>query len=103
MKRSSLLQSLLLGLLTCVSSLAVPHLALAQYMGNNFHGDFGVNSGTQAGPGWYVAIPFAQLNADHIKDADGNTLAASSSMFSIYGSFFRRSLSSLLKKLFVVN
>ena len=46
-------------------------------LGNNFHGDFGVNSGTQAGPGFYVAIPFAQWNADHIKDADGNTLAAS--------------------------
>ena len=31
-------------------------------MGNNFHGDFGVNSGSQAGPGFYFAIPFAQWN-----------------------------------------
>ena len=77
MKRSSILQSLLLGVLTCVGPLAVPQPASAQYLGNNFHGDFGVNSGTQSGPGFYVAIPFAQWNADHIKDADGNTLAAS--------------------------
>ena len=77
MKRSSILQSLLFGVLTCVGPLAVPQLAFAQYLGNNFHGDFGVNSGTQSGPGFYVAIPFAQWNADHIKDADGNTLAGS--------------------------
>ena len=54
------------------SRLAPP--AFAQYMGNNFHGDFGVNSGSQAGPGFYVAIPFAQWNVDDIKDADGNTV-----------------------------
>ena len=60
-----------------VGSLVWPTPAPAQYMVNNFHGDFGVNSGTQAGPGFYVAIPFAQWNADNVKDADGNTLAAS--------------------------
>ena len=77
MKRSTILQSLLLGVLTCVGPLAVPQSAFAQYFGNNLHGDFKVNSGTQSGPGFYVVIPFSQLNADHIKDADGNTLAAS--------------------------
>jgi len=41
-------------------------------MGSNFHGDFGVNSGSQPAPGLYVGIPFAQWNADSIKDADGN-------------------------------
>ena len=51
MKHSSVLQSLLLTVLTCVGSLALPQPASAQYLGNNFHGDFGVNSGTQAGPG----------------------------------------------------
>src|SRR5688572_20469791 len=59
------------------ASAVLPQSAFAQYMVNNFHGDFGVNSGTQAGPGFYVAIPFAQWNADNIKDADGNTLAGS--------------------------
>jgi hypothetical protein len=57
----------LLGSLVLVSS------ASAQYMGSNFHGDFGVNSGSQPGRGFYFALPFAQWNADSIKDADGNT------------------------------
>jgi hypothetical protein len=35
-----------------------------------------VNSGTQAGSGFYFAIPFAQWNADNIKDAGGNTVLA---------------------------
>ncbi len=60
MKRFGILQSFLPGVLTCGGLLVVPQPALAQYFGNNFHGDFGVNSGTQAGPGVYVAIPFAQ-------------------------------------------
>ena len=77
MKRSSMLQSLVVCVLTCVALLVVPQPASAQYLGNNFHGDFGVNSGTQAGSGVYVAVPFAQWNADNVKDADGNTLAAS--------------------------
>ena len=69
---------LLVSCVVTVVGLAVaPQSAFAQYMGKNFHGDFGVNSGTQAGPGLYVAIPFAQWNADNIKDADGNKLAAS--------------------------
>jgi len=50
MRQSSILQSLLLSVLTCVGSLAVPQPVSAQYFGNNFHGDFGVNSGTQSGP-----------------------------------------------------
>ena len=55
-----------------LGSLVVAPPAFAQYMGSNFHGDFGVNSGSQAGPGFYVAVPFGQWNADSIKDADGN-------------------------------
>ena len=49
MKQSSILQSLLLCVLTFFGSLAVPQSVSAQYVGNNFHGDFGVNSGTQSG------------------------------------------------------
>ena len=71
MKRSRVLQSLLLSVLTCVGSLCLPQPVSAQYLGNNFHGDFGVNSGTQAGPGFYLAIPFAEWDTDQIKDADG--------------------------------
>ncbi len=61
-----------------VGSLILASSAFAQYLGSNFHGDFGVNSGSQAAPGLYFAIPFAQWNVDHIKDADGNTVPSSS-------------------------
>ena len=69
----SLLQSAVFGTAVLVGFLALASPASAQYLGNNFHGDFGVNSGTQAGPGLYFALPFAQWNVDSIKDADGNT------------------------------
>jgi hypothetical protein len=74
----SLLQSSALGTVVLVGSLILAPPASAQYMGANFHGDFGVNSGTQPGPGLYVAIPFAQWNVDKVKDADGNTFTGDS-------------------------
>ena len=73
-----LLQSVALGTAALVGALALPSPAFAQYMGSNFHGDFGVNSGTQAGAGLYFAVPFAQWNVNDIKDADGNTVTGSS-------------------------
>jgi hypothetical protein len=73
-----LLRSVALGTAALVGALALPSPAFAQYMGNNFHGDFGVNSGTQAGAGLYFAVPFAQWNVNDIKDADGNTVTGSS-------------------------
>jgi hypothetical protein len=74
MNRSRLLsRSAALGALALVGSLVVASPASAQYLPNNFHGDFGVNSGTQPGPGFYLGIPFAQWNVDHVKDADGDT------------------------------
>ena len=66
------LQSVTLGVVALLGLLVVATPASAQYLGNNFHGDFGVNSGTQAGPGVYVAIPYAQWNMDDVKNADGN-------------------------------
>jgi hypothetical protein len=70
----SLLPSAAVGAAALLCSLVLAPSAFAQYLGSNFHGDFGVNSGSQPGPGLYVAVPFAQWNADHIKDADGNTV-----------------------------
>jgi hypothetical protein len=67
-----LLQSSVLAVLTSAGCLLTAAPASAQYLGNNFHGDFGVNSGSQAGPGVYFALPFAQWNVDQIKNADGN-------------------------------
>lgn len=69
---SFFLRSVVTCVVALIGSLVMPSPASAQFMGSNFHGDFGVNSGTQAGPGFYVAFPFAQWNADDVKDADGN-------------------------------
>jgi hypothetical protein len=75
MRRLGRQQFLAFGLMASVGLLIPPQPAFAQYMGNNFHGDFGVNSGTQPGPGVYVTVPFLQWNADAIKDSSGNPFA----------------------------
>jgi hypothetical protein len=62
--------------LALIGWLVVASPVSAQYQGHNFKGDFGVNSGTQPLPGIYVLLPFGQLNADEIKDGDGNTVAS---------------------------
>ena len=77
MVRGRAWRSLAVGVMAFMVGLTAPQLAEAQYLGHNFHGDFGVNSGSQAGPGFYFAVPFAQWNADNINDADGNAFAAS--------------------------
>jgi hypothetical protein len=69
-----LFSSAAIGAAMLAGSLVLTPPAFAQYMGSNFHGDFGVNSGSQSGPGFYFALPFAQWNADHVKDAGGNAV-----------------------------
>jgi hypothetical protein len=61
--------------LALVVLLAAPPAVYSQYLSENFHGDFGVNSGTQPPPGLYVAIPFAQWAVRGVKDADGKPFA----------------------------
>jgi len=63
---------IVIALLVVIGSLVGTPAAFAQYQGHNFKGDFGVNSGSQPGPGIYVGLPYGQWNADAIKDADGN-------------------------------
>jgi hypothetical protein len=73
---SAFASSLVISALVLFASLAAPSPASAQYQGHNFKGDFGVNSGSQPGPGIYVLVPFGQWNADDIKDSDGNLFAS---------------------------
>ncbi len=61
-----------LGALALMAGLVGPPPAFGQYQGHNFHGDFGVNSGTQPVPGVYLTIPFGQWSVDRIRNADGN-------------------------------
>ncbi len=72
-RRITLLSSAVTVSLFVIGFLIVPSPAWAQYQGHNFKGDFGVNSGSQPGPGVYFLVPYGQWNADDIKDADGNS------------------------------
>jgi hypothetical protein len=69
MKRLMLLGAAACGLIL----LSVPP-AQAQLNGSHTLGDFGVNSGTQPGPGFYAALFYLHYGTDTIKDADGDTV-----------------------------
>jgi hypothetical protein len=51
--------------------------AQAQYNGSHTLGDFGVQSGSQPGPGLYASIFFYRYNADILKDRNGNPITLS--------------------------
>jgi len=46
----------------------------AQLAGSHTLGDYGVQAGSQPGPGFYNVIFYYQYSTDTIKDADGNTV-----------------------------
>ena len=51
--------------------------ALAQLGGHNSKGDFGLQSGSQAPPGWYVVAPmYYSYSADEFRDRNGDRLLA---------------------------
>jgi hypothetical protein len=52
----------------------VPCAARAQMMGDNLKGDYGLQSGTQAPPGWLVGLMYSHYATDEVKDRDGNSL-----------------------------
>jgi len=54
--------------------LVIPSAALGQYLGENVRGDYGVNSGTQGSPGYYVVLPYQLQRVDEIRNADGKSL-----------------------------
>jgi hypothetical protein len=41
---------------------------LAQYNGHNLRGDYGIFSGTQPGPGWYVGVLGMNYDVDSLRD-----------------------------------
>jgi hypothetical protein len=65
--------------------LVCPATSFAQLNGQNIKGDIGVKSGSQAPPGWYVAVPLYFYTADQIKDRDGKQLATGSLDSSVFG------------------
>jgi hypothetical protein len=53
---------------------------LAQYNGHNPRGDYGMFSGTQPGPGWYVGVLGVNYNVDSVRDRNGDDLASGGSL-----------------------
>lgn len=49
--------------------------SLAQFNGFNTKGDFGLQSGTQPDPGWYLVAPmYLRYSADQFRDANGDAV-----------------------------
>ncbi len=48
--------------------------AHAQFLGHNFHGDFGLQSGSQPPPGFNLSIMYLRYSADVLRDKNGNEI-----------------------------
>ncbi len=56
-----------------VACLAAPATAHAQFLGHNLTGDFGLMSGTQAPPGFYVTTLYVRYDGDRLRPASGRS------------------------------
>jgi len=64
-----------IALMMAMICTAIP--AHAQLNGHNSKGDFGLQSGSQAPPGWYLVAPmFYRYSADEFRDRNGDRLLA---------------------------
>lgn len=82
MKNSFLLRALPLplvsvALLLWALVLLAPPFAVAQLGGENLRGDYGMKSGSQGPPGFYLGDIFYFYRTDTVKDLNGNDLAKS--------------------------
>ena len=63
------------GLMIVIALLHVSP-CFAGFAGHNTKGDFGLQSGTQLPPGWYLLAPmYYRYDADTIRDQDGNRIS----------------------------
>ena len=44
----------------------------AQLNGHNLRGDYGLQSGSQAAPGWYGSLLYLNYNIDTVRDRNGD-------------------------------
>jgi len=55
----------------------IPESAFSQLSGHNSKGDYGLFSGTQSPPGWYMVAPmYYRYSADEFRDRNGDRLLA---------------------------
>jgi hypothetical protein len=63
------------AVLLCMATILNAGPAHAQLSGHNTKGDFGLQSGSQAPPGFYVVAPmYYRYDADSLKNRDGDTV-----------------------------
>ena len=56
-----------------ISTILCSQTSFAGFAGHNTKGDFGLQSGSQPSPGWYLLAPmYYRYDGDSIKDRDGN-------------------------------
>ncbi|MCK5481405.1 MAG: transporter, partial [Gammaproteobacteria bacterium] len=71
-KRQTLILVVLTAMWICTSD-----FAHAQLSGHNSRGDYGLQSGSQAPPGWYLVAPmYYRYSADEFRDRHGDNLPA---------------------------
>jgi len=63
-----------LGPATVFIVLIAPSVVFAQFVGENIRGDYGMNSGTQGPPGYYLILPYTRQTADELRYADGKSV-----------------------------
>ncbi len=63
---------------TLLLALLLPVAGHAQLNGHNTRGDFGLQSGTQAPPGFYVVPLIYDYRADTLRDRNGDSPAPAS-------------------------
>ncbi len=66
----SILMSFLIAVMLALA--AVP--AQAQLSGHNLKGDFGLKSGSQAAPGFYLSAMYLNYRADELRNRDGESI-----------------------------
>jgi hypothetical protein len=65
----------LISFATLLLTLLLPLSGHAQLSGHNTKGDFGLQAGTQAPPGFYIVPMYYDYTADTLRDKDGDSLA----------------------------
>ena len=68
MKRRHLISVLL------IAAVLTSTTALAQLGGHNFRGDYGLNSGSQPAPGWYVSLLYFNYDTGTVRNRNGDRI-----------------------------
>ena len=72
MQAHRVLMAVAIGVLVLIA--LVPEPAQAQFLGHNFHGDYGLQAATQAPPGFWLAAFYLRYDGDSLRDRNGDEI-----------------------------